>query len=395
MGLKRIFLFTFAGKIHFNKMSIKQEQQILSVHEVQKLCLERNIPFCTYKFPNTNDICMGIQLTGSVSDFEKQTTICNDGFIMVPFSESSQCKSLFIRFDLFFINQIDRESIINKIKNIYYPAKKTDIPVFNTSKDAYIKQVSSVIEKLEKRHLKKVVLSRAITAESDTYQRIPTLFYQMSRIYPEAFVFLVSVPGKTTWIGATPETFLSKRKEKWTTMSLAGTLLSEKLTPKLSDWSIKDRNEQEIVTQYISDIFKIVIGSDYSVSETFSRKAGNLYHLCSLIEYSGILSPEQKDKLLEQLHPTPAVGGMPKKAALEIISETEKRDRRYYSGYLGPIKNNGDFDLFVNLRSMELTENCVQLHVGGGITTLSDPEKEWEETVEKSHTLLNLFENAE
>ena len=86
------------------------------------------------------------------------------------------------------------------------------------------------------------------------------------------------------------------------------------------------------------------------------------------------------------------MGGFPIREALKIICETENRERRYYAGYLGPVYGNGQFDLFVNLRSMELFRDRVELHVGGGLTALSDADSEWNETEIKSRTLLNLIE---
>ena len=74
--------------------------------------------------------------------------------------------------------------------------------------------------------------------------------------------------------------------------------------------------------------------------------------------------------------------------SLEAIIEVEKRQRRYYSGYLGGVKENNTFSLFVNLRSMEIFPNRVQLYVGGGLTSQSKVEDEWNETEHKAQTLL-------
>ena len=95
--------------------------------------------------------------------------------------------------------------------------------------------------------------------------------------------------------------------------------------------------------------------------------------------------------MVGQLHPTPAVCGLPKKRAMQIITEIEKRDRGYYAGFLGPLQASGAFDLFVNLRTMEVFDDALRLYVGGGITPLSDPETEWQETCQKADTLLNLI----
>ena len=98
-------------------------------------------------------------------------------------------------------------------------------------------------------------------------------------------------------------------------------------------------------------------------------------------------------QLLNKLHPTPAVCGLPKETAKNFILEHEGYDRSFYTGFLGEINLNSGGEksanthLFVNLRCMELFEDKAVLFVGGGITNDSNNEKEWEETVAKSSTM--------
>ena len=94
---------------------------------------------------------------------------------------------------------------------------------------------------------------------------------------------------------------------------------------------------------------------------------------------------------IAELHPTPAVCGLPKNLADDFIRLKEKHERKYYTGYLGPWKLNQQVDLFVNLRCMEVTDDEFILYAGGGITAHSIPEKEWEETNQKAATLLAVI----
>jgi isochorismate synthase len=119
-------------------------------------------------------------------------------------------------------------------------------------------------------------------------------------------------------------------------------------------------------------------------------------------------------KLLKVLHPTPAVGGMPKNEAYLFIKANENYNREFYTGYLGElnfkeeiarVSNNRNIenkayraihtktDLFVNLRSMQLKDQKATIYIGGGITIDSIPEQEWEETVNKSATMLKVIQN--
>ena len=86
------------------------------------------------------------------------------------------------------------------------------------------------------------------------------------------------------------------------------------------------------------------------------------------------------------MHPTPAVCGLPKEKALDLIYKTEPYDREYYAGYLGMVEKD-TVDFYVNLRCMKIYENTAALFVGGGITANSVAKKEWEETELKAETL--------
>ncbi len=93
------------------------------------------------------------------------------------------------------------------------------------------------------------------------------------------------------------------------------------------------------------------------------------------------------------MHPTPAVCGMPQQAAYEYILQIEAHDRKFYTGFLGPWQLNGQSELFVNLRCAEFNRTALHLFVGGGLTSSSFAESEWEETEYKSKTLLSIDEN--
>jgi isochorismate synthase len=96
------------------------------------------------------------------------------------------------------------------------------------------------------------------------------------------------------------------------------------------------------------------------------------------------------------LHPTPAVCGLPKEDSKKFIIENENYDRSYYTGYLGElntrsVNNELSSDLYVNLRSMQIENENAYVYIGCGITKDSDPEKEWEESVNKSMTMKRVL----
>ena len=93
-------------------------------------------------------------------------------------------------------------------------------------------------------------------------------------------------------------------------------------------------------------------------------------------------------ELIKTLHPTPAVGGIPVEEGTQFLIKNEKLDRAYYAGFLGPVWEDTKIDFFVNLRCAQILKEAILLYVGAGITFESDPEKEWEETQNKTKTLL-------
>jgi isochorismate synthase len=96
---------------------------------------------------------------------------------------------------------------------------------------------------------------------------------------------------------------------------------------------------------------------------------------------------------LKDLHPTPAVCGVPKSEALNFIIANENYTRTYYTGYFGELNIQNASELFVNLRCMQFIKNKSQLeiYVGGGITAQSNSEKEYEETVSKAQIMKRIL----
>jgi isochorismate synthase len=96
-------------------------------------------------------------------------------------------------------------------------------------------------------------------------------------------------------------------------------------------------------------------------------------------------------KLLDTLHPTPAVCGLPKESSKSFILANENYDRTYYTGFLGEINVDLETALYVNLRCVEIVGTTAIIYVGGGITLESIPENEWSETSNKTFTIKSIL----
>jgi len=167
---------------------------------------------------------------------------------------------------------------------------------------------------------------------------------------------------------------------------LAGTQVYKGTTDVV--WQEKELQEQQFVTDFIiNNLEKVTKNLQKSTVKTV--KAGNLVHLKTVI--TGNLEQQELKNIINVLHPTPAVCGLPKEQAKAFILANENYKRGYYTGFLGELNINTSTSLFVNLRCMNIDKNKATIYVGGGITKDSNPEKEYEETVAKSKTMKRVL----
>ena len=118
-------------------------------------------------------------------------------------------------------------------------------------------------------------------------------------------------------------------------------------------------------------------------------RAANLVHLRS--DFTFKLADNNKiGDLLQALHPTPAVCGLPKREAFKFIVKNEHTPRRYYSGFMGPVAQE-DTHLYVSLRCMNIDGDVCHLYAGGGLLKDSVEEQEWLETEAKMETMKKLL----
>lgn len=242
--------------------------------------------------------------------------------------------------------------------------------------------------------IRKIVVSRATEVPLPPAFEPISIFNTLCRRYPHAFVSLVAIPALGTWIGASPELLLSLTDHRLHTIALAGTQARPADKP-LEEivWGAKEIEEQALVEDYVREFFRQIGIHPFTEDGPRTVSAGSIVHLRT--DFDVQRPPEEllrlANSILNTLHPTSAVCGMPKNEALSFILEKEKYNRAFYSGFLGPVHLNNQSHLFVNLRCMQLLEDSARLYVGAGITQDSVPEAEWEETILKSKTLLAVL----
>lgn len=291
-------------------------------------------------------------------------------------------------------------------QKIYLPLQESNVIVdtlvgtdFHLSKELHDKHdtnakinfeklVEKGIQSIHRNEFRKVVLSRKELVETNS--NIISIFGSLLFHYKTAFNYCFYHPQIGIWIGATPEQFIKIEDTTLHTVALAGTQLFDNELV----WENKEKEEQQLVTEFITENLGL-FSEKVLVSEPKTIQAGNLAHLKTDIE--GIIDKSDLGHIIQKLHPTPAVCGLPKGPAMKFIHENENYDREFYTGFLGEL--NVDFttfkttnsNLFVNLRCMKLEGKLASVYVGCGITKDSHPEKEFWETVNKSKTIKKVL----
>lgn len=346
---------------------------------------KQSLPFVLYRKPNSKTV-VGIFQENDHLYFSKDFQ--EKGFVFAPFQNDNAI-----------IFPLETSEVKFAAPHLAPSSEKhlEDEKPNEKEKENFISLVQKGIDTINEGVFSKVVLSRKeIIALSDF--DVEAVFERMLQHYSTAFCYCWFHPKIGMWMGATPEKLLQAKANKFNTMALAGT--QQFLGNDVVFWQNKEREEQEFVTHFIIDNLKN-IASEVVVSSPYTTRAGNLLHLKTDIE--GVLNVDSNlKKVVNILHPTPAVCGLPKISAKDFILENEGYEREYYTGFLGEINhdfntNEAASDLYVNLRCMKI-ENIqnsamakAHLFIGCGITKNSHPEAEWEETVNKSKTMKRIL----
>ncbi|MCI9844625.1 chorismate-binding protein [Flavobacterium pectinovorum] len=341
----------------------------------------QNLPFVIYSKPNSSTVFAFLQQNDKlykVSDYSQK------GFVFASFDEKQ----------LILIPEkqskiISAQQVELKYSTIENENEDADFDL--EAKKQYEDLVSKGIEAIENDEFKKVVLSRSEIVDVVNFDFI-LAFQRLIDLYPATFSYCFFHPKIGLWMGATPEQLLKANGNVFETTALAGTQKANSETEIV--WQQKEKDEQQYVTDFIVKRLREFAAS-VVVSEPYSLKAGSIWHIKT--DISGVLNENSTLKeVIDTLHPTPAVCGLPKKKAKAFILENENYDRTFYTGFLGELNssfanNSTSSDLFVNLRSMQIEGNKAILYMGCGITKESIPEKEWEESVNKSMTMKRVL----
>lgn len=246
----------------------------------------------------------------------------------------------------------------------------------------------------------KVVLARTMTTQLPQTPTPTRWLRRLAERSPTSRLFLFEPEPGRAFLGASPELLVRRAEGRFQTVAIAGSR-PRGLLPR-EDASLerallassKDAWEHELVCRFLRGVL-VERGQPWSMPvERRVAKFPNVQHLESQFESSS--GPEEHLlDLAARLHPTPAVAGYPRNAAMDLIRRLEARPRGWYAGPIGWFDERGDGELAVAIRCGRVQDRTVTLYAGCGIVNGSDPAEEWEESRSKFQLLQEAIEAEE
>lgn len=346
------------------------------LEEVASVLLQKGSPFVLYRLPGAKKRCLAVG---------EEWINFSDGsrFVIAPFSADATNRKIVLHK---MRESVDENTLLRAANALPDFGLKLKEVAAETSMDSYLRGFQLLMERIHSKQISKAVLSRVMLYKKPSRFSPIEFFDRLSEVYPAAFVHLFYHPLAGLWAGATPELLLQREGNSVITMALAGT---QKQTNDAYFWGEKEQEEHRILYDHIEPIFAKHGCGLLKKSAPYSVEAGAVAHLRTDFEFS-CGADTQFEQLVADYHPTPAVAGWPVPASVEAITAAEAHSRSYYSGYLGEISENSAA-LFVDLRCVQIGETNLAIFVGGGITSQSVAASEWEETINKSKTMVDVI----
>lgn len=255
--------------------------------------------------------------------------------------------------------------------------------------------ITGLTQRMKLGELNKVVLARAAEAHFDRPPDIDRALAHVATRYPGTYRFLFEPRSGHAFFGATPELLVRVQGQQLETMALAGSARRGRtadndaaISAELLN-SAKDRHEHQIVIDAIAQELRQQVRA-LQVGETGLLKLSNIQHLhtpiCAMLPSAQGVLP-----WVARMHPTPALGGDPREAALAAIQSAEPITRGWYAAPIGYIDRNMDGAFAVAIRSAVVQRQRAWLYAGVGLVSQSDPQREWDETILKFKPMLEAL----
>ncbi len=271
--------------------------------------------------------------------------------------------------------------------------------VSNQTVDDYRTRVAAARAHIEAGDVFQVVLSQKLSApvEGDPLG----LYRRLRRLNPSPYLFYLETPDRTL-VGASPELLVRVQGRSVATRPIAGTRPRGSRPSEDEDlWQDLVRDEKEraehvmLVDLGRNDLGRVAVPGTVRVTRFMERELySHVMHMVSDVEAE--LRPEA-DALdaLQACFPAGTLSGAPKIRAMEIIDELEPEARGAYGGVVGYLSHDGSLDACITIRTLEVAGGMATVQAGGGIVADSDPEREYQESLNKARALLAVLDGEE
>lgn len=255
--------------------------------------------------------------------------------------------------------------------------------------------VSSVLKFIATQRLRKIVLAHAIDVNLPKNFSLIESLQNLRKKHPDCYIFSTCNGHGSYFMGASPERLISIKKRQLVTDALAGSAprgknpTEDKYFAKQLLKSGKERREHQVVSEFIIERLSS-LGLKPQKAALQLLQLSNIQHLWTPI-YAQLPKNVNPLDIVNLLHPTPAVAGVPTELAFQQIRRFEKFDRSLYAAPLGWIDYAGNSEFIVGIRSALIRDNKARLYAGAGIVAGSNPDQEFAEIQLKLQSLLKVL----
>ena len=295
------------------------------------------------------------------------------------------------------------EEILKKIQSPYtekeQPKKNNIKFVSSVSKQNYLKNVEIIKDYILEGDVMQVVYGQEF---SSPFTGSPVSLYKaLRKLNPSPYMYFLKIDDLHI-VGASPEILVRLQNNQVTVRPIAGTVKRGKTDAEDKELSEKLRNDEKEIAEHLmlidlgrNDVGRIAkTGSVKTTDQMVIEKYSHVMHLVSNV--IGDLKENQSAiDVLKATLPAGTLSGAPKVRAMEIIDELEPDRRGIYGGAIGYLSWTGNMDTAIAIRTAVIKNDIIKVRAGGGIVHDSDPESEYQESLNKAQSIFNAIEEMD
>lgn len=289
---------------------------------------------------------------------------------------------------------------IKKAKSEVPPNDKIQLSA-HLSKDNYIQKTNELLRHIQRGDIYEVNFCQAFSAQTKVFN--PVNAYLKLIAFTDA-PFGALYKHEDSWlICGSPERYISRSGDTVISQPIKGTrkrstypAVDEDLKAELKN-DPKERSENVMIVDLVrNDLSRFALPGSVEVSELFGIYTFKTVHQMISTVQCKVSNETSSAEILQKTFPMGSMTGAPKRRAIELAEQYETQSRGIYSGTVGVISPDGDFDFNVVIRSITWNAKTGYLSImaGSAITSLSDPEKEYEECMLKLDAMKRAIESA-